>query len=326
MNITRIVWTGPGHAELHEAELPAPSSGQVLLETAYSLISPGTEREWLRDDSSHAVLGTSFPFTPGYSAAGRIAAVADDVADWAVGDPVVVLGPPTGAHASHQLVPAATLMRVPDGMSLDRAVFYQLGGTALHTVRLASLGDAKSVGIVGQGPIGQIALQATHALHPSCLTFALDLDPQRLATAGRLGAQLAVDPRDAAGMDAAVARLGGGTEAAIDLSGAREGMNTAVRISGPLGRVVLSTGADGESPLSYGQVFAKGLTLVGAFVGARPADFGADTGLFLDLVAQGAVSVDHLLGEQFSPAEAGDVYHRIGANDRGLTAPIFTWG
>ena len=325
MQTRRIVWTGPGQVALQDGSLADPGAGEVLLETEYSLVSPGTEREWLHDDTSHAVLGVTFPFTPGYSSVGTILAIGSDVKDWAVGDRVVPLGAPFGAHAAHQIVPAVTLFKVPENVSSEQAVMYQLGGTAVHTIRLAELADGASIGIVGQGPIGQIALQAVRALHPNSPTLALDLEPNRVAIALRLGASIALDPREEGPLNDALASLGGGVRVAVDLSGSGAGVNAAITIAGGLARVVLSTGMDADLSMPYGQIFGKGLTLVGAFVGARPMEFGADTGTFLSLLSERRVTVGHLTDAAFSPDQAPQVYERVLAGDRELGAPLFAW-
>lgn len=325
MQTKKVVWTGPGVAEVHEGTVHDPGSGEVLVETQYTLISPGTEREWLRDDTSHAVLGTTFPFTPGYSYAGTIAALGDGVEGWQVGANVVGLGAPLGAHASHQVVPAATLLPVPESVAMEHAVLYQLGGTALHAVQLGAIAAGESVGIVGQGPIGQIALQAARALHPESPTLAMDLESSRLETALRLGAAAAVDPTSADELASALGNLGGGVSVAVDLSGSPAGTNTAIGVAAGLGRVVLSTGFDGEMTLNYGQIFIKGLTLVGAFVGARPAEFGAATAQFLQLVQGETVVVGHLVEERFVPEDTPKLYEAILAGDRSLAAPLVAW-
>lgn len=38
-----LSFTGPGSVEIREAQLPSPDGGQVLVQTLYSAISPGSE-------------------------------------------------------------------------------------------------------------------------------------------------------------------------------------------------------------------------------------------------------------------------------------------
>jgi NADPH:quinone reductase-like Zn-dependent oxidoreductase len=103
---TAIFWNAPGDVDYRELVLPEPGPGEVLIENVYSLVSPGTEREWLSSAESHFPLGTTFPFVPGYSAAGHIIAVGPEVKGWSTGDAVVAT-PLTGCHASHLIAPAS---------------------------------------------------------------------------------------------------------------------------------------------------------------------------------------------------------------------------
>jgi threonine dehydrogenase-like Zn-dependent dehydrogenase len=204
-------------------------------------------------------------------------------------------------------------------------VFYQLGGTAPHTVRIAALEQTDSVGIVGQGPIGQIALQAVRALMPEATTVTFDVDESRLETSRRPGASVSVDPRNHEEVATVLSRLGGHVRAAIDPSGAESGVNTALGLAVPLDRVVLSTATQGDLTLQYGEFFARGLTLVAAFVGYRPNDFAQDTARFLQLLAQGDISVGDLATRSLVE-DASDVCRRVLQADRALSAPVFAWG
>jgi (R,R)-butanediol dehydrogenase/meso-butanediol dehydrogenase/diacetyl reductase len=322
MNTHAVVWTGPKQAEYRTVPIDEPKPGEVLIESAYSLVSPGTERDWLTSDESHVVLGTTFPFVPGYSVAGRIKALGAGVTGLAVGDRVVA-GPATGGHAAHVIAPVEAVFAVPDDVPLRSAVFFNLGGTAAHTVRLSGvrLGDALT--IVGEGPIGLLATQIA-AAQGAWPILALDLDPDRRAAALAHGATFAADPTDAA-FDATLARVGGGTGATIDLSGAPAGVNTALRVTAPLGTVVLSSGMTAPISLDYGSLFVKGITMIGALVAARPAEMRKDTENFLRLIATGAVKTPDRDEDVYDPAGAPEVYQRVLDGDRTLTAPLFAW-
>ncbi|MEV4581548.1 zinc-binding alcohol dehydrogenase [Nonomuraea jabiensis] len=322
METRAVVWSGPKQAEYRTVSLEDPKPGEILIESVYSLVSPGTEREWLTSDDSHAVLGTTFPFVPGYSVAGRVVALGANVTGLSVGDRIVA-GPGTGCHAAHVIAPVDTVFPVPDEVPLRSAVFFNLGTTAAHTVRLsgARLGD--SLSIVGQGPIGLLATQiaAAQGIWP---ILALDLDPDRRAAALTHGATYTADPTDAA-FDTVLTRVGGGSQASIDLSGAPAGINTALRVTAPLGTVVLSSGMTAPISLDYGSLFIKGITMIGALVAARPAEMKKDTENFLRLIATGVVTTPDRDEDVYDPAAAAQVYERVLGGDRALTAPLFAW-
>jgi len=65
-----LVFAGLDRPEVWEIQLPALKPHEVLVETAYSCISPGTEMRCLAGKQD----GARFPFIPGYSLSGRIAA------------------------------------------------------------------------------------------------------------------------------------------------------------------------------------------------------------------------------------------------------------
>src|SRR6478672_4205442 len=100
----RVVMPRPYEVTIESFEVPAPGPGQVLVETQASAISPGTElavytgiHQWLNDPTR---TWPRFPFVPGYSGVGRIAAVGAGVEGLAEGDRVIW----DARHESHALV------------------------------------------------------------------------------------------------------------------------------------------------------------------------------------------------------------------------------
>src|SRR5262245_3510201 len=65
----RIVWHPSGWVRLEPAEILAPGAGEILLRTALSAVSPGTERAFYNHLPNTHV---DYPYTPGYSAVGTI--------------------------------------------------------------------------------------------------------------------------------------------------------------------------------------------------------------------------------------------------------------
>src|SRR5437868_12132821 len=104
MKARQAVIAEPFRVEVREADLPAPGPGQVLVRTAASFVSPGTElavytgtHQWLRDPN---LPDWKFPFRPGYSAAGTVIAVGAQVTICKPGDRASY----PGNHASHELL------------------------------------------------------------------------------------------------------------------------------------------------------------------------------------------------------------------------------
>src|SRR5438094_7362792 len=143
MKARQIVITESYKVAVREVDLPDPAPGQVLVRTEASFVSPGTElavytgtHQWLQDPN---LPDWKFPFRPGYSAAGAVAAVGAGVAGLKPGDRVSY----PGNHASPELLTLAhergKLWQLPAGLGADRA--------ALACVARYGLGAAVRVGL-----------------------------------------------------------------------------------------------------------------------------------------------------------------------------------
>ena len=74
---------------------------------------------------------SDLPFTNGQEAAGVVTAVGSDVTDLQVGDRVAYAGV-AGSYAEHAAVPAARLVKVPDGVTTRDAAAVMLQGMTVH--------------------------------------------------------------------------------------------------------------------------------------------------------------------------------------------------
>src|SRR5262245_38853743 len=104
MRARQAVIREPFQVEVREVALPAPAPNQILVATEASAGSPRTElavwtgtHQCLRDPN---LPDWKFPFRPGYSAAGTVAAVGSEVRGWQPGDRVSY----PGNHASAELL------------------------------------------------------------------------------------------------------------------------------------------------------------------------------------------------------------------------------
>ncbi len=246
-----------GELRLTEVPLPALARGQVLVQNHFSVVSPGTDKLALsfarksllakarsRPDLVELVLRKvrqegplptyraamnklDSPQPLGYSCAGVVRAVADDVSGFAAGDLVACAGAGYANHAEFVVVPANLVARVPDGLALDRAAFATLGAIALQGVRIAepSLGEVAVV--VGLGLIGQLSVQLLAA--NGCRVLGVDIDPKRIKEALDQGAEWGATPDSLAdgwsidatggqGVDFALVTASAETSAPIQLS------------------------------------------------------------------------------------------------------------
>src|SRR5215467_1566581 len=117
---TRVVMPRPYEVTVETYDVSEPGPDQLLVETEASAISPGTElavytgiHQWLNDPTR---TWPRFPFVPGYSAVGRVAALGDGVEGFAVGDRLVW----PGRHETHALLapadPHATIWPIAESV------------------------------------------------------------------------------------------------------------------------------------------------------------------------------------------------------------------
>lgn len=198
-------------------EVPEPVNGstEVLVRTARSLLSPGTERavrslasasllqkararpdlvrqvvakartEGVRSTlhSVQARLDEEMPL--GYSAAGVVVAVGEAVTGVKPGDRVAT---GSAGHAEYQVVPGHLAVLVPGGVSDRQAAFATLAAIALQGLRQAEVQVGSRIAVVGLGLLGQLTVRL--ALAAGCEVAAIDLKGsavRRAADAGALG-------------------------------------------------------------------------------------------------------------------------------------------
>src|SRR6185312_16150672 len=85
----------------------------------------------------------------------------------------------------------------PDAVDDDAAAMAQPFAVALHAVRRSRLAAGETCVVIGAGGIGAFIVAGAAARNPANL-IAVDIDPDRLATARALGAGATLDARDGA--------------------------------------------------------------------------------------------------------------------------------
>lgn len=116
---------GPEKLRADDVPLPEPGPGEVRLQvTAAGLNFIDTYKR-------SGLYAVKLPHTLGQEAAGVVTAVGAGVADFRVGDRVAGAAV-NGAYAAEAIAPAAQLVRVPPGVSLQLAAAVMLQGMTAH--------------------------------------------------------------------------------------------------------------------------------------------------------------------------------------------------
>jgi NADPH:quinone reductase len=116
---------GPEKMELVDAPIPTPGPNQALVRIA--AIGVNFIDVYFRSGLYKA----ETPFTPGSEAAGTVEAVGPGVVDVAPGDRVAY-AMVRGSYAEYAVVPAAHLVKLPDGVDVKAAAAAMLQGMTAH--------------------------------------------------------------------------------------------------------------------------------------------------------------------------------------------------
>jgi 2-desacetyl-2-hydroxyethyl bacteriochlorophyllide A dehydrogenase len=245
-----LFFMGPRKVEVREEPLAPPGSGQVLVETLMSAISPGTETLIFRgqapgdlavDETIPALAGRfDFPLKYGYSAIGRVKAVGEGVPeDWR--ERLVFSFHP---HESHFLADLEELLLPPPQLAPEAAVFFPNMETALTLVMDGQPQIGEQVAVFGQGVVG-LLLTSLLARLPLAGLVTLDLHASRRELSLERGAHLSLDPASPGALKQLHDKLSEGFYRGADLSfevtGNPEALELAIAATGFHGRVVIGS-------------------------------------------------------------------------------------
>lgn len=202
-----------GKTLLVEAPAPTEKSGTLLITTAVSLISAGTERMLVDFGKANFIdkarqqpdkvkmvldkvktdglmttveavqskLGQPLPL--GYCNVGIVNTVGKGVTGFKQGDRVVS----NGGHSDVVRIPKNLCAKIPDNVSDEEAAFTVVASIGLQGIRLAQPTLGESFVVTGVGLIGLLVVQLLRA--HGCRVLAIDYDDNKLALARRFGAE-----------------------------------------------------------------------------------------------------------------------------------------
>jgi putative PIG3 family NAD(P)H quinone oxidoreductase len=266
-----IVITEPGGPEvLTWLEVPDPVAGpgEVVIDVAAS----GVNRADLMQRQGLYPPPPGAPPYPGLECSGRIRAVGDGVTGWQPGGEVCALLS-GGGYAEQVAVPAGQVLPVPGKVSVTQAAaFPETACTVYANVfQVARLAAGETLLVHGgAGGIGTMAIQLGKAFGATVACTAGS--PQKVARCRELGADVAVDYRDADFVEAVLEATGGaGADVILDIMGASYlARNLAVLATG--GRLVI-IGRQGGSraEIDLGVLQGKRASVHATTLRARPA-------------------------------------------------------
>ncbi|MFC6019925.1 zinc-binding dehydrogenase [Plantactinospora solaniradicis] len=216
-----------------------------------------------------------------------------------------------GGLAEYSVVPLAALAALPDGLdpvsaaTLGCAAFTAYG--AVH--RAGELRPGQSVAVVAVGGVGSGVIQVARAGGAE-IVIAVDVAPEKLENAKRLGATHLVNSREVDAVAAVREITGGrGVDIGFEALGQPATFRQAVGMLADGGRMVaigIAAGA-ASAEVEITPLVRRGYTITGSF-GARTR---ADLPEVVRGAAEGHFDTVNLVTRQYSLAEADEAYQAL---------------
>ncbi|MCG8992289.1 bi-domain-containing oxidoreductase [Laribacter hongkongensis] len=350
-------------------EVPAPLVGRknILVRVTHSCISVGTEMagvkmsglplyqralkqpenvkrvlEMMRDQgvkrTMDRVMGKlSAGSATGYSAAGVVIELGDEVEGFAVGDRVACAGAGIANHAEVIDVPVNLAVKIPEYLETSIASTVTLGAIAMQGVRRAQPTLGETFVVVGLGILGQITAQMLSA--NGCRVIGVDIDPKRIQLALDNGMDIGINPALENYVERVLKFTDGLGADAVIVTAATESnqvISEAMQVCRKKGRVVLV--GDVGLDLNRADFYKKELDfLISTSYGPGRYDpFYEDGGqdypiayvrwtenrnmqAYIDLLAKGKVRLGNLYHSPYSIDKAGEAYDALkGCGDKPL--------
>ncbi len=323
-----VLFPAKNEVELEERPIPELEPDQVLIETALTLISTGTELTMLTDSDPSP--DRNLPFSPGYNNVGKIVEVGEAVDEDAIGQRVAT-------YANHQRYAVRSYegcYRIPDGVSDDEAVFFTIAEIVMNGIRRSGLQYGEAAAVYGLGLLGQLTVRLSHlaGAHPA---VGLDIADDRVAylpeTAGVLGLDPSADDWFERLEDATKGRL---ADVVFEVTGNPAVIPTEFEALRDQGRLVVLGSPRGSSEFSFNDgCHSPGYTIIGAHNATHPQTPTIQNPwtrprhveLFFDLLDAGRIEVADLISHRAAYEEAADVYAMLVEDRTQALGVVLEW-
>jgi 2-desacetyl-2-hydroxyethyl bacteriochlorophyllide A dehydrogenase len=331
----------PYKVEVRVEALPVPGPDQVLVETAVSAISPGTEMLFYRGqvppgmavDSGIAALQNdlSYPLQYGYASVGRVISLGQGVDSHWLGRMVFLFHP----HESHFVTAASNLYPLPKDLPAKTAVFLPLMETAVSFLMDGRPMIGERVVVLGQGIVGLLTTTLL-AQYPLATLVTLDHFPLRRRWSHQLGAHAALDPGALETAEELKTIFGDerpylGADLVYELTGNPHALNQAIDLAGYEGRILIGSWyGQKQAPLDLGDRFHRNhLRLISSQVSSIAPRWRGRFDQARRLQTAWSMLARHrpekLITHRFPLAQAGLAYDLLDQTPESAVQIIFTY-
>src|ERR1700738_1926513 len=276
--------------EFVERAVRAPAAGEVRIEVKAAAVNP---IDILFRDPGFANLTSNI--VPGMDAAGLVESVGPGVSRLHPGQKVIAafnpVRPEGGAQAQHIVVPAASVVPVPEGVSLAQAsILLMTGLTALNALQITALKKGQILAV--SGGAGLLAQYAIAAAKRQGIKVIADANPADAELVRGYGADIVVERGP--GFAKAIRReLPNGVDALLDTASLGEESFGAIRDGG----IYIPVRGWGDKPPARG-IKDKRMTVSGVLERTEWLELLRNTGAARG-IKMGAV-------EEYAPTKAAE--------------------
>jgi threonine dehydrogenase-like Zn-dependent dehydrogenase len=217
-----------------------------------------------------------------------------------------------GANADYLLVPARTLVPLPDELSYEAGAAIACGtGTAYMALKKLEVSGRDTLAVFGQGPVGLSATLLGKAMGARVL--AIDVDRHRLELARSLGAEQTIDPSQADPIQMVrESTHSEGADATLDCTGNSTARAQCVRSARVFGRACF-VGEGGTVTLEPSpDIIHRHLTLFGSWTFST-----VGLGECAQFVVDRRVPLDRLITHRYPLDHADEAYRVFDAGATG---------
>jgi threonine dehydrogenase-like Zn-dependent dehydrogenase len=187
-----------------------------------------------------------------------------------------------GAHAEYLLLPTTNLIKVPEKIADEHAVFVEPLAAACGITERIALESNQKVAVIGDGKLGLLCAQVI-ALTGAGLVL-VGKHSEKLRIAERRGIETTTVSKSKS--------LNGQLDVVVEASGSAAGFQMALDLLRPQGTLVLKSTFHGTTEIPAARIVVDEISVVGSRCGRfAPA---------LDLLKKGAIDVDSLISEEYA--------------------------
>jgi threonine dehydrogenase-like Zn-dependent dehydrogenase len=236
------------------------------------------------------------------------------VKDFMIGDIVAATSP----HATHAVVRADHLVKVPENINVEDACFHTIAAGVMNSVRLARVSLGESVVVTGLGILGQMAIIFSR-MAGAYPVIAVDIAENRLKIAKDSGATHTLRADNWNNVREEIKKITRGRMAdkVFEVTGNPNVIPEAITLTRSLGCLIILSSPRGRTVMDFhDEVNRPSRIIIGTHFTSQPEyetlynpwTRKRNTELFFDLLSAGFLKINHLISHRYRWHEAEKAY------------------